>query len=92
MCEERRFGSWATDILIAFHTQINFCVNIILCKNEQRLNQCGKRVGFYLSQIKHLHLFMEDEKFKMKIKMADGGWDYYSSDDETQINGKITKD
>ena len=58
---------------------------------ESRLNQKGKRVKFYLSQIQQMHLFMENGRFKMKIKLSNGDWMYYN-EDEYGLNDKVTAD
>ena len=47
---------------------------------ESRLNIRGKRVKYYLSQIQQAHLFLENGRFKMKIKLTNGDWNFYYSD------------
>lgn len=58
---------------------------------ESRLNIRGKRVKYYLSQIQQMHLFLEDGRFKMKIKLSNGELKFYGQD-ESGLKGKAMAD
>ena len=57
---------------------------------ENRLNIKGKRVRYYLSQIKQLHLFLENGRFRLKIKLANGDWNFYNEEKPGLNNKAIT--
>lgn len=58
---------------------------------ESRLNIRGKRVKFYLSQIQQMHLFLENGRFNMKIKLSNGDWNFYN-EDESKLTDKAMAD